>query len=70
MADYPNTNIQRSDGVSGRGILISILVILAVLVGLAILGSNSAQVDPAGASSTSEQVPAVVDSTTAPVPTE
>lgn len=70
MADYPNTNIQRSDGVSGRGILISILVILAVLVGLAILGSNPAQVDPSGIGATSEQAPAAVESITAPVPTE
>ncbi|MEP6066574.1 MAG: hypothetical protein ABJ246_12095 [Paracoccaceae bacterium] len=70
MADYPNTDIQRSDGVSGRGILISILVILAVLVGLAILGSNPAQVDPTGISSTSEQAPAAVDTTPAPVPIE
>ncbi len=70
MADYPNTNIHRSDGVSGRGILISILVILAVLIGLAILGSNPGQVDPSGASATSEEAPAAVETTPAPVPTE
>ena len=39
MSDYPNPNIHRGDGVSGRGLLISFAVIVAVVALLALLGS-------------------------------
>lgn len=44
MSDYPNPNspnqnLHRGDGVSGRGVLIALLVLLAVIVLLAIVGS-------------------------------
>ena len=35
MSDYPNPNIHRGDGVSGRGLLISFAVIVAVVALLA-----------------------------------
>lgn len=39
MSDYPNPNIQRGDGVSGKGILVALLVILGIIALLAIVGS-------------------------------
>ncbi|WP_299628218.1 hypothetical protein [uncultured Tateyamaria sp.] len=44
MSDYPNPNapnhnLHRGDGVSGRGVLIALLVLLAVIVLIAIVGS-------------------------------
>jgi len=44
MSDYPNTNspnhnLHRGDGVSGRGVLIALLVLLGVIILLAVVGS-------------------------------
>ncbi len=41
MSDYPNPNIHRSDGISTRGLLITLGLILFVFVLLAALGSSS-----------------------------
>ena len=39
MSDYPNPNIHRGDGTSGRGLLIAFAVIVAVVALLALVGS-------------------------------
>lgn len=43
MSDYPNhnPNLHRADGVSGRGILIALGVVVLVVAILAALGSGS-----------------------------
>jgi hypothetical protein len=41
MSDYPNPNLHRSDGVSAKGILITLGVILAVFALLAALGAGT-----------------------------
>ncbi len=72
MADYPNSNIQSGDGVSGRGILIAIFVILAVIIGLALLGSGPTPIDPSAIGVEGEAAaPASTEGAiTAPAPTE
>jgi len=42
MSDYPHTNINRGNGVSGRGLLAAAGVIIFAVVVLAILGANNA----------------------------
>lgn len=39
MSDYPNPNLHRGDGVSGRGLLIAFGVIVAIIAILALVGS-------------------------------
>ena len=39
MSDYPNPNIHRGDGVSTRGILTALGIVLAIIVLLAVVGS-------------------------------
>jgi len=39
MSDYPNPNLHRGDGTSGRGLLIAFAVIVAVVALLALVGS-------------------------------
>ncbi|MEO0400964.1 MAG: hypothetical protein AAF214_01175 [Pseudomonadota bacterium] len=39
MSDYPNPNLHRGDGVSGRGLLIAFAVIVGFIALLALLGS-------------------------------
>lgn len=46
MSDYPNPNLHRSDGVSAKGILITLGVILAVFALLAALGAGTRGGDP------------------------
>ena len=41
MSDYPNPNIHRSDGISARGLLITLGVVLFIFVLLAALGSST-----------------------------
>lgn len=41
MSDYPNPNLHRSDGISARGLLIALGVVLFIFVVLAALGSSS-----------------------------
>lgn len=49
MSEFTNRDVHRGDGVSTRGILISIAVILFVIIGLAMLGGGGGGVpaDPA-----------------------
>ncbi|MEL6450834.1 MAG: hypothetical protein AAFQ19_06205 [Pseudomonadota bacterium] len=42
MSDYPNPNLHRSDGVSGRGLLIALGVIVAIIALLAVVGTSTA----------------------------
>ncbi|MEP4194125.1 MAG: hypothetical protein ABJL99_00655 [Aliishimia sp.] len=42
MSDYPNPNVHRGDGISGRGLLAAAGVIVFVIVLLAAVGSNNA----------------------------
>ncbi|APX10608.1 hypothetical protein [Tateyamaria omphalii] len=72
MSDYPNPNIHRGDGVSGRGLLISFAVIVAVVALLAVLGSVGSG-GREGAPTQDAIAPAAIDSTGAAgmaVPTE
>ncbi|WP_299285703.1 hypothetical protein [uncultured Tateyamaria sp.] len=39
MSDYPNPNLHRGDGVSGRGLLIAFALIVGVVAILALVGS-------------------------------
>ena len=39
MSDYPNPNIHRGDGVSGRGILVAVAIVAAIILLLAVVGS-------------------------------
>jgi len=39
MSDHTNTNLHRSDGTSGRGLLIAFALIVAVVALLAFVGS-------------------------------
>lgn len=39
MSDYPNPNIHRGDGVSGRGILVAFGIVVALIAILALVGS-------------------------------
>lgn len=65
MSEFTNRDIHRGDGVSTRGILISIAVILFVIVGLATLGGGGgAPADPAALESAPAAEPAPA---TAPV---
>ena len=41
MSDYPNPNIHRSDGISLRGVLITLGVVLFIFVLLAALGAST-----------------------------
>ena len=41
MSDYPNPNLHRGDGVSGRGLLIAFGVIVAIIAILALVGTSS-----------------------------
>lgn len=49
MSDYPNSNIQRSSGTSGRGLLITFATIVGVVVLLALIGSLGGDGDDAPA---------------------
>ncbi|WP_299144805.1 hypothetical protein [uncultured Tateyamaria sp.] len=40
MSDYPNPNLHRGDGVSGRGLLIAFGVIVAFIAILALVGAS------------------------------
>jgi hypothetical protein len=40
MSDYPNPNLHRGDGVSARGLLIGLGVIVAILVLLVLAGGG------------------------------
>ena len=66
MSDYPNPNIHRGDGVSGRGLLIALLVIVGFVVLLAIFGGGGDAPTTTGTPLPAETAPA----TTAPVATE
>ncbi len=46
MSDYPNPNIHRSDGISARGLLITLGVVAFIFVLLAALGSGTVPQDP------------------------
>ncbi len=65
MSDYSTHN----EGVGGRGILIALLVIVAFIVGLAMLGTASAPPDGTAPAAAIETAPAT-GSETAPVITE
>ncbi|MEL6619716.1 MAG: hypothetical protein AAFP16_12620 [Pseudomonadota bacterium] len=39
MSDYPNPNLHRGDGVSARGLLIALAIIVAIVALLAIAGA-------------------------------
>ncbi|WP_299657089.1 hypothetical protein [uncultured Tateyamaria sp.] len=69
MSDYPNPNIHRGDGVSGRGLLISFAVIVAVVALLALLGSIGSG-GGEGAPTQDAIAPATTESTGTAVPTE
>lgn len=72
MSDHTNHNIHRSDGTSGRGLLIAFALIVAVVVLLALIGSFAGGDGSAGDSAITPAGDSVVAPTleTAPVPTE
>lgn len=41
MSDYPNSHLHRSDGVSGRGLLIAAGVLGLIILGLILIGGGS-----------------------------
>ena len=70
MSDYPHSNITRSDGISGRGLLITAALFGLLFVVLAAFGSDSGGPSPANTSlepTTDSAAPIVVDPGTAPV---
>lgn len=42
MSDYPNTNIHRGQGISGRGLLITAVVLILAIFALSFLGASTA----------------------------
>ncbi len=62
MSDYPNTNVHRGDGVSARGLLVAVAIIVAIIGLLAFAGSMGEQGE--GAATQDAITPAVE----APVP--
>ena len=71
MSDHSHTNIHRSDGTSGRGLLVAFALIVAFIVTLAFVGSFSGDsstgesaITPAGEGIIAPEIEP------APVPTE
>jgi hypothetical protein len=60
MADYPNPNIHRGQGVSGRGLLIAGIVLLLAIFALSFIGTSTVP--------TAEPQSAIQPAPTAPVP--
>lgn len=59
MSDYPNPNIHRGQGVSGRGLLIGGVVLVLAIFGLSFLGASS--VPPGEAESAIQAAPVLID---------
>ncbi|MEM6372514.1 MAG: hypothetical protein AAF727_07015 [Pseudomonadota bacterium] len=72
MSDHTHTNINRSDGTSGRGLLIAFAVIVAIVALIAVLGSfgGSDGTTPADAITPAEDTLIAPVPETAPAPTE
>ncbi len=70
MSDYPNPNIHRGDGVSGKAILIAILAIGAIVLLLALVGSGTGTVPVEGGAVAPEAAPAAPATDPAPAVTE
>lgn len=72
MSDHSNTQIHRSDGTSGRGLLIAFGVIVAVIVLLALVGSFTGGEGTAGDTAITPPAEGIVAPSIepAPVPTE
>lgn len=45
MSDYPNPNIHRGEGVTGRGLLIAFGIIIAIIAILAIVSTGTPPAD-------------------------
>ena len=48
MSDYSNPNINRGQGITGRGLLIAVAVLVAFVFALAYLGASSVPEGSAG----------------------
>ncbi|MFL4471675.1 hypothetical protein ACERZ8_18000 [Tateyamaria armeniaca] len=72
MSDHTNHTIHRSDGTSGRGLLIAFAIIVAVVALLALVGSFAGGDGTPGESAITPAGEGAVAPTleTAPVPTE
>ena len=68
MSEFTNRDVHRGDGVSGRGLLIGVLVVLVLIIGLAIIGSNSTPGDPAASVDGASSTPAIASDPETPSP--
>lgn len=66
MSDHSNPNLHRGDGVSGRGVLIALLVIVGIIALLAMAGSMGSDAD--GTAPAGDVISPAAES--APIPTE
>lgn len=66
MSDYTNSNVSRSEGVSAKGLLIAVLVLVALIFGLSLIGGGAdgpegAETAPAAAIDAAPAAPAVTE---------
>ena len=66
MSDYPNPNLHRGDGVSARGLLIALAIIVGIVVLLAVAGALGGGGGGEGAPTQDAITPAAPSTTTAP----
>lgn len=69
MSDYPNTNVHRGDGVSARGLLVAVAIIVAIIALLSLVGGAGEGVEGAA---TQDAITPALEAPAAPtaVPTE
>ena len=67
MSDYPNPNIHRGEGVTGRGLLIAFGIIVAIIAILAIVGTSN---PPAEGTAGEEVITPAPAPQAVPLPTE